>query len=60
MAQVALNISVLNKNENVMNRKEFRDKISSGIAATTPYDMGRRIVASFAHDFNKKMQLKQK
>ena len=60
VAQVALNISVLNKNENVMNRKEFRNKISSGIAATTPYDMGRRIVASFAHDFNKKMQLKQK
>ena len=54
VAQITLNITVQNSNEFVVTRREFRNKISSGMAATTPEDIGKRIVGSFAHDFSKK------
>lgn len=58
VAQVLLNITVQNSNEMVMSRREFRNKISSRVAATTPDDIGKRIVGSFAHDFSKAMKKK--
>ena len=58
VAQILLNITVHNANEVVMSRKEFRNKISSGISATTPEDIGKRIVSSFAHDLSKVLNKK--
>lgn len=56
-ANVTLLMQVMNmyEGEVVFSRQEYRDKISSGVGATTPEDIGRRIVASFAHDFSKKV-----
>lgn len=58
VAQILLNITVHNANEVVMSRREFRNKRSFGIAATTPEDIGRRIVSSFAHDLSKALNKK--